>query len=48
LAKLDEEEKTIKSKADVYNKLLQSDDSRLTEDGLYHRNFFNQKNLVGF
>jgi len=32
LAKLDEEEKVIKSKSDAYNKLLQSDDNRLTED----------------
>jgi len=32
LVKLDEEEKIIKSKADAYNKLLQSDDNRLTED----------------
>ncbi len=32
LAKLDDEEKAIKSKADVYNKLLQSDDNRLTEE----------------
>ena len=32
MAKLDDEEKIIKSKADVYNKLVQSDDNRLTED----------------
>ncbi|UJR09448.1 hypothetical protein I4U23_013687 [Adineta vaga] len=32
LAKLDEEEKVIKSKADIYSKLLQTDDNRLTDD----------------
>ncbi|CAF4863839.1 unnamed protein product, partial [Rotaria sp. Silwood1] len=32
LAKLDDEEKIIKSKADAYNKLLQTDDNRLNED----------------
>jgi len=32
LAKLDDEEKVIKSKADAYDKLLQSNDNRLTED----------------
>ncbi|CAF1358970.1 unnamed protein product [Rotaria sordida] len=32
LALLDNEEKTIKSKADSYNKLLQTDDSRLNDD----------------
>ncbi|CAF1030995.1 unnamed protein product [Adineta steineri] len=32
LAKLDDEEKVIKSKADAYSKLLQSDDNRLTDD----------------
>ncbi|CAF2704532.1 unnamed protein product [Rotaria sp. Silwood2] len=32
LAILDNEEKTIKSKADGYNKLLQTDDSRLNDD----------------
>ena len=30
---LDDEEKIIKSKADAYNKFLQSDDNRLNEDG---------------
>jgi hypothetical protein len=32
---LDDEEKIIKTKADAYNKLLQSDDNRLTEDGKF-------------
>ncbi|UJR36717.1 hypothetical protein I4U23_029433 [Adineta vaga] len=32
LAKLDDEEKTIKSKADSYNNLLGQDDNRLSED----------------
>ncbi|CAF3783940.1 unnamed protein product [Rotaria sp. Silwood1] len=32
LTLLDNEEKTIKSKADSYNKLLQTDDSRLNDD----------------
>ncbi len=32
---MDDEEKTIKSKAEAYNKLLQSDDNRLTEDGKF-------------
>ncbi|CAF3859734.1 unnamed protein product [Rotaria sp. Silwood2] len=32
LVKLDDEEKIIKSKADAYNKLLQTDDNRLNED----------------
>jgi len=32
LVKLDTEEKIIKSKADAYNKFLQTDDNRLTED----------------
>ncbi len=35
LVKLDDEEKIIKTKADAYNKLLQSDDNRLTEDGKF-------------
>jgi hypothetical protein len=39
LAKLDDDEKVIKSKADAFNKLLQSDDNRLTEDGLYNSFF---------
>ena len=30
---LDNEEKTIKSKVDTYNKLLHSDDNQLNEDG---------------
>jgi hypothetical protein len=34
---LDDEEKIIKSKADAYNKLLQSDDNRLTEDGKFKK-----------
>ncbi|CAF1680670.1 unnamed protein product [Adineta ricciae] len=32
LARLDEEEKVIKAKADTYSKLLQTDDNRLTDD----------------
>jgi len=32
LAKLDEEEKVIKAKADAYGKLVQSDDNQLTDD----------------
>jgi hypothetical protein len=35
LAKLDDEEKIIKSKSEAYNKLLQTDDNRLTEDGKF-------------
>jgi hypothetical protein len=37
---LDEEEKTIKSKAEAYNKMLQTDDHRLTEDGKRLNKFF--------
>ena len=33
MAKLDEEEKLIKSRADAYSKLLQAEESRLAEDG---------------
>jgi hypothetical protein len=33
LAKLDAEEKIIKNRADAFNKILQTDDNRLTEDG---------------
>jgi hypothetical protein len=33
LAKLDDEEKTMKLKSDAYNSLLHSNDNRLTEDG---------------
>jgi hypothetical protein len=44
---LDDEEKTIKSKADAFNKLLQSDDNRLTEDGKF-RFIFLKKNFYYF
>ena len=37
---LDAEEKIIKSKADVFNKILQTDDSRLTEEGKLIRRIF--------
>jgi len=40
---LDDEEKIIKIKADAYNKLLQSDDNRLTEDGKF---IFKLKNYL--
>jgi hypothetical protein len=30
---LDDEEKIIKSKAEAFNKLLQTDENRLTEEG---------------
>ena len=37
---MDEEEKVIKSKADAYNKYLQTEDNRLSEDGKIQSNKF--------
>jgi hypothetical protein len=44
---LDAEEKIIKGKADAFNKILQTDDNRLTEDGkIFSINYYKLKLII--